>query len=392
MESKVEEVPGLYGGVRVEENVIQRIWYQSAFITHNLVSEEGKKLSILNIGTWNRSEEGPDFRNAVIWIEGEKKFGDVEIHFFERDWRNHGHDRDPNYNQVILHVCLFPRSCSANRTKNSLGKEIPQLSLLPFLYQGLEEYNEEWTLAALSGRYQNLHSLAIVKPKNLEDELLKSSHLRWVQKKNYAKKRIDQMGWEQACHQWFLEVLGYPRNKQSMHEVATLYSLEDWRVGLDVPRVYHQITSWKKKGIRPANQPMNRLHQYQQIVSKVPRWPDELKAIHFPESSDPLEGNRAKLGIYPLRKKWRNQVLGGVLGSSKADTLLIDSGLPLWAAYHEFDCFSLWYHWPGGDFSNDFRELAVEWGLKQRGKSLSNGVLQGLFQNFLLDQSKNSKQ
>tara|TARA_B100001057_G_C22804710_1_gene932886 strand:+ start:179 stop:1357 length:1179 start_codon:yes stop_codon:yes gene_type:complete len=392
MESKVEEVPGLYGGVRVEENVIQRIWYQSGFITHNLVSEEGKKLSILNTGTWNRSEEGPDFRNAVIWIGGEKKFGDVEIHFFERDWKNHGHDRDPNYNQVILHVCLFPRSCSANRTKNSLGKEIPQLSLLPFLYQGIEEYNEEWILAALSGRDQNLHSLAIGKPKNVEDEMLKSSHLRWVQKKNYAKKRIDQMGWEQACHQWFLEVLGYPRNKQSMHEVATLYSLEDWRVGLDVQRVYQQMTSWKKKGMRPANQPINRLNQYQQIVAKVPHWPDELKAIHFPESSNPLEENRAKLGIYSLRKKWRDQVLSGVLGSSKADTLLIDSGLPLWAALHEFDCFSLWYHWPSGDFSNDFRELAVEWGLKQKGKSLSNGVLQGLFQNFLLDQSKNSKQ
>ena len=200
------------------------------------------------------------------------------------------------------------------------------------------------------------------------------------------------MGWEQACHQWFLEVLGYPRNKKPMHEIATLYSLKDWRAGLDVCRVYQPMTTWKKKGMRPANQPINRLHQYQQIVAKVPHWPDELKAIHFPESSNPLEGNRTKLGIYPLRRKWRDQVLGGVLGSSKADTLLIDSGLPLWSAYHEVDCFSLWYHWPCGDFSNDFRELAVEWGLKQRGKSLSNGVLQGLFQNFLLDPSKNSKQ
>jgi hypothetical protein len=123
MEDKVEEVPGLYGGVRVEEKVIQRIWSQSAFITHNLVSEEGKKLSILNAGTWNRSEEGPDFRNAVIWIGGEKKFGDVEIHFHERDWKNHGHDRDRNYNQVILHVCLFPRSSSASRIVNSREKK-----------------------------------------------------------------------------------------------------------------------------------------------------------------------------------------------------------------------------------------------------------------------------
>ena len=392
MQGIVEEVPGLYGGVRVEEKVIQRIWSQSAFIVHNLVCEEGKKISILNTGTWNQSQEGPDFRNAVLLIGGEKKFGDVEIHFYERDWRNHGHHRDSKYNQVILHVFLFPRGSSGNRTVNSLGKEIPQLSLLPFLYQGLEEYNEEWTLAALNGRDQNFHSLVRVKPKNLKEEMCRSSHLRWAQKKAYAKKRIDQMGWEQACHQWFLEVLGYPGNKKPMHEVATLYSLEDWRLGLDVQKVFQHMSSWKKKGMRPANQPINRLHQYRQIVEKNPHWPDELKAIHFPESSDPFEFNRAKLGIYPLRKKWRDQVLGGILGASKADTLLIDCGLPLWAAYHTSDCFSLWYHWPSGDFSNDFRELAVEWGLKQRGKSLSNGVLQGLFQNFLLDQSMHSKQ
>ena len=124
MQGIVEEVPGLYGGVRVEEKVIQRIWSQSAFIVHNLVCEEGKKISILNTGTWNQSQEGPDFRNAVLLIGGEKKFGDVEIHFYERDWRNHGHHRDSKYNQVILHVFLFPRGSSGNRTVNSLGKEI----------------------------------------------------------------------------------------------------------------------------------------------------------------------------------------------------------------------------------------------------------------------------
>ena len=56
MEGKVEEVPGLYGGVRVEEKVIQRIWFQSAFITHNLVSEEGKKT--IDPECWNLEQVG----------------------------------------------------------------------------------------------------------------------------------------------------------------------------------------------------------------------------------------------------------------------------------------------------------------------------------------------
>ena len=47
---------------------------------------------------------GPDFRNAIILIEEKKIWGMLKL-LHEKDWKNHGHDRDPNYNQVIL--CFF---------------------------------------------------------------------------------------------------------------------------------------------------------------------------------------------------------------------------------------------------------------------------------------------
>ena len=104
MEGKVEEVPGLYGGIRVEEKVIQRIWFQSEFITFNLVSEEGKKLSILNTGTWNRSDEGPDFRNAVICIGGRKNLGMLKFIFMKEI----GEIMDMIETQIIIRLsCMF---------------------------------------------------------------------------------------------------------------------------------------------------------------------------------------------------------------------------------------------------------------------------------------------
>ena len=59
----------------------------------------------------------------------------------------------------------------------------------------------------------------------------------------YAKKRIDQMGWVRLVINGFYA--GYPRNKKPMHEIATLYSLKDWRAAwMFVGLPAHD---WKKK-------------------------------------------------------------------------------------------------------------------------------------------------
>lgn len=47
---------------------------------------------------------GPDFRDAVAEIAGRRVVGDVELHLRGGGWRAHGHDRDPRYDGVKLHV------------------------------------------------------------------------------------------------------------------------------------------------------------------------------------------------------------------------------------------------------------------------------------------------
>ena len=47
MDNQVAEVPGLYGSIRMEETVLQRIWNETAFQTDELITEDGGKLEIL---------------------------------------------------------------------------------------------------------------------------------------------------------------------------------------------------------------------------------------------------------------------------------------------------------------------------------------------------------
>lgn len=54
---------------------------------------------------------GPDFRDAVLrrepeGVDGVRVTGDIELHLTPAGWRAHGHDADPRYNQVALHVTL----------------------------------------------------------------------------------------------------------------------------------------------------------------------------------------------------------------------------------------------------------------------------------------------
>ncbi|HEX8728820.1 MAG TPA: DUF2851 family protein [Ktedonobacterales bacterium] len=50
---------------------------------------------------------GPDFRDAVLLgADGTRLYGDIELHLRASGWRQHGHDRDPRYNNVVLHVLV----------------------------------------------------------------------------------------------------------------------------------------------------------------------------------------------------------------------------------------------------------------------------------------------
>ncbi|UCH62352.1 MAG: DUF2851 family protein [Fidelibacterota bacterium] len=64
----------------------------------------GGKYQIVHQGKRNGGP-GPDFLDAVILFpDGRMRRGDVEIHLRREGWRQHGHQWDPRYRQVILHV------------------------------------------------------------------------------------------------------------------------------------------------------------------------------------------------------------------------------------------------------------------------------------------------
>ena len=64
----------------------------------------GKKIFTDHVGKWNLSEEGPDFRNARLIIDGAVVDGDIEVHFEPKDWQKHKHHLF--FALLLLHVML----------------------------------------------------------------------------------------------------------------------------------------------------------------------------------------------------------------------------------------------------------------------------------------------
>jgi hypothetical protein len=380
---RVEEIPGLYGSLKMDEIIVQKIWEEQDFLTQSLHTSCGKSIKVTSRGDWNRAEEGPDFKNAQLLIDGQNRLGDVEIHFQPSDWTKHRHDRNPNFNQVVLQVCVFPDSdpSKPQHVISENGKKIPTLFLLPFLYYGLEEYAEAYTLAKLSDPditgHSNLDKISQVTEAEFE-QLIAS---RWEAKLGFAKRRLERQGWERALHQWFLEVLGYRRNRGCMARISEEYPHTMWSMNkVDPCLAYDSHKDWMLRGCRPANHPLSRLKQYHMLWKCHPGWMSgirDLAQIFRGKNSD-VKGEREK--IRKLDKQWKEVILKNVFSSTKANTIWVDCVLPLLSVDLKINGYELWKQWPAGDCPRHFRDYAknLNWA-KESGKELfTNGLVQGI--------------
>lgn len=129
---------GVATGFVIPEAFLHSIWRFKLFKTEALCSSSGEKIQMLHGGTQNLSA-GPDFFNAKIKIGNQLWAGNVEMHVKSSDWYAHKHEKDPNYDNVILHV-VWEYDVPIFRKNN---EEISTLILQNFvLSETLENFKE----------------------------------------------------------------------------------------------------------------------------------------------------------------------------------------------------------------------------------------------------------
>ncbi len=110
---------------RVLEKDLSEIWRGQRF-GGRLLTDGHERVKVLYPGRLN-DNRGGDFRDAVIAFPGRTVKGEVELHVKSGDWRTHGHDRDPWYNGVVLHVVYARNTDGPTMLQN--GSRVPILAL-----------------------------------------------------------------------------------------------------------------------------------------------------------------------------------------------------------------------------------------------------------------------
>lgn len=388
----VAEIQGLYGPVSVSETVVQKIWLRQDFLTDDLTTSSGETLRVHSPGRWNL-QEGPDFKEAVLEIGGKQMVGDVEVHFYPEDWRHHGHDKDGNYDRVVLHVLLFGGNPGEEQIQTHSGKRFAEFCLLEYLHHDIEAYAADEALRALaqpdeSALIEWMLSRSI---QDRWDALCERAHYRWRQKCRFARQRLNQYGWEEACHQFALEVLGYSRNRAPMASIALAHPLASMRIRLpNAIELYEQQRQrWKLAGLRPANHPKRRLQQYLNWVEVAADWPKvlrdglggELVNVNPVSESDTTTFRKA-VKLPELRRYVQEDIIGGNIVATRLDTLMVDAFLPLYAEFSGERLFGYWFHWYVGDMPTGLNAFLKTCDVCGAGRVLCNGLYQGALQCF----------
>jgi hypothetical protein len=130
----------------MKEDFIAYIWKFQSFSQKNLHSVQREQIQVLAVGQENRNS-GPDFFNSQLIIGEQKWAGNVELHVKSSDWYVHGHEKDKNYDSVILHV-VWDQDVDIYRKDKTL---LPTLQLKKYVnkevqhnYQKLFKGSRKW--------------------------------------------------------------------------------------------------------------------------------------------------------------------------------------------------------------------------------------------------------
>ena len=151
----------------MKEDYLHHLWQHKKFAVTDLKTTTGESIQILNSGQYLQLA-GPDFFNAQIIIGQQKWAGNIEIHLKSSDWYVHNHEKDSNYDSVILHV-VWEHDTPIFRKNNT---EIPTLELKNYVQlSDLNKYQSLITQKNWIYCENDLHSVTDFIFKNWEERL-----------------------------------------------------------------------------------------------------------------------------------------------------------------------------------------------------------------------------
>ncbi len=351
------------------EAFLHYLWQFQQFDKSNLQTISSEPISVLKTGILN-TDAGPDFSHARLQINDIEWAGSVEIHINSSDWKNHNHQENEAYNNVVLHVVWEDDKPILRQD----GSSIPTLELKPISditllhkYQQLldnqsvipcESYFKVVSVLSKIGILDRVLTKRLEQKAQIVSELFKQNNGDWEETayqllaRNFGFK-LNSEAFLRLAQNLPLKVLQKHRNNATQIEAmlfgqagmlenvdeysakltqeydffATKFSLKSTQLGS------HE---WKFLRTRPANFPTIRLAQLAKLISQ------QQSFFSLFTQTNNIEDLRSALKIeqsaywqehYNFGKVAGKNLVG--LGRDSVNNILINTVIPLLACYSE---------------------------------------------------------
>lgn len=194
------------------EDILHYIWKFKLY-QKELKTTDGRQIEVLDVGLPN-TNEGPDYFNAKIKIDGELWAGNIEIHTSSDQWKVHNHHKNKSYNSVILHV-VEKANCEVF---NELGQSVIQCEIvypqhIKENYDFLIHSNTDIPCRNYIGNIPSFHLNSWMNTLLIERLERKANHIESLLKRF-------QNSWEDAFYVLLTRNFGFGLNSDSFERLA----------------------------------------------------------------------------------------------------------------------------------------------------------------------------
>jgi hypothetical protein len=312
------------------EHLLHLIWQRQDMLRQPLMTSDHQSITVYRPGRWSRSR-GPDFLDAKLRLGDDPiRVGAVELHVLASDWFRHGHDVDPAYTRVLLHV-VWHNDLEAQVVVDASGREIPQLALSGALTTPLAELqslldDERLPTGHGAALTPCQRSLLEMIPETVGRLLDMAGEERWRQKANRFALRAERRGVEQALYETLMETLGFQGNRMPFWQLARLAPVARIREALatvqptptHVQAILYGVSGFLQRWHTERRRPHQARDDY--VATLATHW--EPVATWFPEHLDERQWRTA--GIRPANFPQRRIAAAGHLLAGVRQHSLMD--------------------------------------------------------------------
>lgn len=369
----------------MSEAFLYFLWQYQYFTRLNLTTTDGHPVQVLHPGFRNH-DAGPDFFNARLLVNDVEWGGTVEMHTKTSDWLAHRHQHDRAYDNVILHVVWQDdRTATGRRVDRPDGTPLPTIELCPLTDVALiDRYallSDSPDAIPCAGQFRSVQPLRLT-------SMLDRAMLQRLERKAAGVRGVFETtggDWEETAYRLLAVNMGFKINAEPMDQLSRAVPLkamlkhrdvllqveamlfgtaglldtvdesrrteqrggtaDDYQAALQ--REYRflsvkyrlsekQVTAhaWKWGLLRPANFPTLRLAQLARLLTK------HASLFSLFVGTDNADVLLKSLQVAPS-DYWQSHYRFGkltekavpALGSNSAQNILINTVVPLLAAY-----------------------------------------------------------